>query len=161
MYFSGIESISIQINANKEAILGPSDLQLRCDYTLGSEEEVVLSNIQAKINDVFEYIALFEKDSNGKDPKFVSDGNYLSSRANLSNPTSSLPNTVILTFNQIECEDEREYRCQVSARDGAKIIDNTTTAISIVVKGKYTWLLMTKLRELKCWYIVFEASKCN
>ena len=138
MYFSGIESISIQINANKEAILGPSNLQLRCDYTIESEEEVTASNIQVKINDVFKYIASFEKDSNGKDPTFVSDGNYLSSRANLSNPTSSFPNTVILTFNQLECKDEREYRCEVFGRDGAAFIRNTTTAISIVVKGKYT-----------------------
>ena len=87
---------------------------------------------------MFEYIASFEKDSNGKDPKFISDGNYLSSRANLSNPTSSRPNTIILTFNQIECEDEREYRCQVSGRVDATVIANTSTAISIVVKGKYT-----------------------
>jgi hypothetical protein len=137
MYFSGIES-SIQIHANKEGILGASDLQLRCDYSLGSEEEVIGSNIQAKINDVFKYIASFEKDSNGKDPKFLSYGNYLSSRANLSNPTPSLPNTVILTFNQLECEDEREYRCEVTVSVGVEFNTSTSTAISIVVKGKYT-----------------------
>ena len=160
MYFLGIAS-SIQIHANKEGILGPSDLQLRCNYTLGREEEVITSNIQAKINNVFKYIALFEKDSDGKDPKFLSNGNYLSSRANLSNPTPSLPNTVILTFNQIECEDEREYICSVSVRVGAEFNVSSSNAIIIDVKGKYTWLLMTKLSELKCWYIVFEASKCN
>jgi hypothetical protein len=137
MYFSCIES-SIQIHANKEGILGASDLQLRCDYSLGSEEEVIGSNIQAKINDVFKYIASFEKDSNGKDPKFLSYGNYLSSRANLSNPTPSLPNTVILTFNQLECEDEREYRCEVTVSVGVEFNTSTSTAISIVVKGKYT-----------------------
>jgi hypothetical protein len=137
MYFSCIES-SIQIHANKEGILGASDLQLRCDYSLGSEEEVIGSNIQAKINDVFKYIASFEKDSNGKDPKFLSYGNYLSSRANLSNPTPSLPSTVILTFNQLECEDEREYRCEVTVSVGVEFNTSTSTAISIVVKGKYT-----------------------
>jgi hypothetical protein len=87
---------------------------------------------------VFEYIASFEKDSNGKDPQFVTDGNYLSSRANLSNPTSSRPNTVILTFNQIECEDEREYRCEVIVRVDILFNTSVSNAISIVVKGKYT-----------------------
>ena len=137
MYFSGIES-SIQIHANKEGILGASDLQLRCDYSLGSEEEVIGSNIQAKINNVFKYIASFEKDSNEGDPTFSSNGIYLSSRANLSNPTPSLPNTVIITFNQIECEDEREYRCEVIVRVDGYYKTNTSNAISIVVKGKYT-----------------------
>jgi hypothetical protein len=35
----------------------------------------------------------------------------------------------------------------------------TSDATSIVVKGKYTWLLITKIRELKCWHILFEDSK--
>jgi len=87
---------------------------------------------------VFVGIALFEIDSNGADPIFSSDGNYLSSRANLSNPTPSLPNTVILTFNQIECEDEREYKCKVTTRTGLDFNTHKSDATSIVVKGKYT-----------------------
>lgn len=159
MYISGIKSITIQISPDKEGILGPSNLQLSCVYTLGSGERDFGSNIQAKINNVFEDIASFGIDSNGADPIFLSDGNYLSSRANLSNPTPSLPNTVILTFNQIECEDEREYKCKVVLKSDGIFISITSDATSIVVKGKYTWLLMAKIRELKCWYILFEASK--
>ena len=154
MYFSGIESISIKISPDKEGILGPSNLQLKCDYTLGSGETIFGSNIQANINNVFTSIASFEKDSNGHDPIFLSDGHYLSSRANLSNPTSSLPNTVILTFNQIECEDEREYKCLVSIRAAnGDFSTETSDTTNIIVEGKYTWLLlMTKLRELKYWF---------
>jgi len=137
MYFSDIESITIQISPDKEGILGPSNLQLSCVYTLGSGDTVLRSNIQAKINNVFEDIASFEKDSNGDDPMFVSNGNYLSSRANLSNPTPSLPNTVILTFNRIECEDEKEYRCRTTLKRGGTFITTTSDATSIVVKGKY------------------------
>ena len=139
MYFSGIESISIQVSPNKEGILGPSDLQLRCNYTLGSGERVTLNTIQAKINNVFAYIALFGNDYNAPDPKFVRNGTYLLSRANLSNPTPSFPNTVILTFNQIECEDETEYKCLVSilSKDGLDSKEESD-ATSIVVKGKYT-----------------------
>ena len=137
MYFSGIESISIQISPDKEGILGPSNLQLRCNYTPGNGEKVYGSNIQAKINNKFVAIASFEKDSNGLDPIFLSNNNYLSSRANLSNPTPTLPDTVILTFNQIECEDETEYRCNVTVKAGV-FITTTSNAISIVVKGKYT-----------------------
>ena len=87
---------------------------------------------------MFKNIASFEKDSNDDDPIFLSDGNYLSSRANLSNPTPSLPNTVIITFNQIECEDEREYRCTVTVRVSGDYKTTISNAISIVVKGKYT-----------------------
>jgi hypothetical protein len=68
MYFSGGESTSIQIHANKEGILGPSDLQLRCDYTLDIGKRAIGSNIQAKFNDMFKNIATFEKDSNDADP---------------------------------------------------------------------------------------------
>jgi len=96
------------------------------------------SSIQAKINDVFKTIASFEKDSNDADPIFESKGNYLSSRANLSNPTPSLPNTVIITFNQLECEDEREYKCTVTVRVSGDYIKTTSNVTSIVVKGKYT-----------------------
>ena len=87
---------------------------------------------------MFEYIASFEKDSNDADPIFLTDGLYLSSRANLSNPTPSLPNTVIITFNQIECEDEREYKCKASLKTHGSNTLPTSNATSIVVKGKYT-----------------------
>ena len=138
LYFliiNGIESISIQISPDKAGILGPNKLQLSCNYTPGSGETVYGSNIQAKINNVFVAIASFEKDSNGVDPVFLSNDRNLSSRASLSNPTPTLPNTVILTFNEIKCEDETEYRCEVTVKAG---VFNTTTsnAISIVVRGK-------------------------
>jgi hypothetical protein len=138
MYFSGIESFSIQIYPNKDGILGPSNLQLRCDYTLGSGETVSGSNIQAKINNKFVDIASFEKDSNGDNATFIPAKSNLSSRANLFNPTSSLPNTVILTFNQLKCEDEREYKCKASLKTNGSNTLPKSNATSIVVKGKYT-----------------------
>jgi hypothetical protein len=102
-------------------------------------EEVLGSNIQAKINNTFKDIATFYTDSNGfHHQNFLSDGNYLLSRANLSHPTSSIPNTIILTFNQIECEDEREYKCKFHLRTGGSFPIETSDATSIVVKGKYT-----------------------
>ena len=139
MYFSGIESISIQISPDKEGILGPSNLQLRCNYTLGSGEYIFTSNIQAKIDNEFVNIAYFGIIF-GKDPVFLSNGTYLSSRANLSNPTSSLPDTYIsiLTFNQIKCEDETEYRCLVSIVTNGITYKPTSVATSLVVRGKYT-----------------------
>jgi hypothetical protein len=47
MYFSGIESVSIQFSLDKEGILGPSNLQLRCKYTLGNGESIFTTSIQA------------------------------------------------------------------------------------------------------------------
>ena len=138
MYFSGIESFSIQIYPNKDGILGPSNLQLRCDYALGIGEKIFGSNIQAKISDKFVDIASFEKDSNGDNATFIPAKSNLSSRTNLFNPTSSLPNTVILTFNQLKCEDEREYKCKASLKTNGSNTLPKSNATSIVVKGKYT-----------------------
>jgi hypothetical protein len=88
---------------------------------------------------VFENIAAFDAIL-GTDQIFLLSGTYLSSRANLSSPTSSLPNTyiAILTFNQIECEDEREYKCLVVLKTNGAFSTKTSAATSIVVKGKYT-----------------------
>ena len=157
LYFliiNGIESFSIQIYPNKDGILGPSNLQLRCDYTLGSGQTVSASNIQAKINNKFVDIASFEKDSNGPDPIFISAVIDLSSRANLFNPTSSLPNTVILTFNQLKCEDEREYKCKASLKTNGSNTLPISNATSIVVKGKPakpdnvpTWIPQSGIEE--------------
>jgi hypothetical protein len=105
---------------------------------LESGEAVIGSTIQAKINDKFENIASF--DLSEPNSIFLPYGTYLSSRANLSIPNSSLPNTyiAILTFNQIECEDEREYKCLVSIKANGAFFTKTSAATSIVVKGKYT-----------------------
>ena len=158
LYFliiNGIESVSIQFSLDKEGILGPSNLQLRCKYTLGNGESIFTTSIQTNITNKFVNIAYF-KIISGDDPRFVSAGKYLSSRANLSNPTSSLPNTVILTFNQIKCEDETEYRCLVSIErtsDGEMFTSNSRVT-SIVVKGKpekpdnvSTWIPQSGIEE--------------
>ena len=102
-------------------------------------ETVLGSNIQANINNTFKDITEFYTDLNGfHHQKFLSDGNYLSSRANLSHPTSSIPNTIILTFNRIECEDERQYKCKFFLRTDGSFPIKISDATSIVVKGKYT-----------------------
>ena len=135
MYFSGIESISIQIYPEKEGILGPSNLQLRCNYTLGSMETVFGINIQVKMNNVFTDIASF-KATGANSTSLTNNGSYLSSRVTLSNLISS--NAAILTFNQIECRDEKEYMCKVSIDADGSFNAVTSDATSIVVKGKYT-----------------------
>ena len=134
MYFSGIESISIQIYPDKEGILGPSNLQLRCNYTLslGIIETVYGINIQVKINTEFTDIASFK--ATGANSTFLTtNGSYLSSRVTLSNLI--LSNTAILTFNQIECRDEKEYRCKVTLDADGSFDSVTSDATSIVVKG--------------------------
>ena len=138
MYFSGIESISIQIYPDKEGITESSDIQLICNYTVEGTDLVKGSSILAKINNTFVTIAAFEKDSNADHPQFTSNGTYLSSRANLANPTPSFPHTVILTFLPIQCEDEKEYMCSVTERIDGIYYTSNSNSISIVVKGKYT-----------------------
>ena len=105
---------------------------------------------------MFDNIASF--DPSEHNPIFLPNGTYLSSRANLSSPNSSLPNTylAILTFNQIECEDEREYKCLVSTKANGAFFTKTSAAISIAVKGKYTWLLMAKLRVKMLAYSIWS-----
>ena len=138
MYFSGIESISIHIHHDKEGTLELINAQLRCNYTVGNGETYEGSNFRVKINNTFVTIASFKNDCNGTHSNFATGGKYLSSRANLSNRTPSLPNTVILTFLQIKCEDEREYMCTVTKTFDGDFITNRSNATSIIVKGKYT-----------------------
>ena len=138
LYFliiNGIES-GFQFSPNKEGILGPSNLQLSCVYTVGSGKKIIGSNIQAEINGVFENIASF--DPLEPDPIFLPNGTYLSLRANLSSSTSSLPNTYIsiLTFNQIKCEDDKKYKCLVSIKTNGVFSTEISAATRIVVKDK-------------------------
>ncbi|XP_076110620.1 cell adhesion molecule 2-like isoform X2 [Mytilus galloprovincialis] len=110
----GIEAISVQIQATpSEGIFGQNSLQLRCSYTTVTGEFVTGASIQAKINEQFKNIATFYTPSVPLNATLTTDGNYLTDRVTLTNPTSSSTDSAVIQFSQIACEDEKEYMCQV------------------------------------------------
>ncbi|XP_063416659.1 nectin-1-like [Mytilus trossulus] len=131
---NGVESISVQIQATpSEGILGQTTLQLRCSYTTVTGEIVTGVNIQAKINGQFSNIAIFYTPNVPINATLTNDGNYLSNRVTLTNPTDSLTNSAFIQFSQIECEDEKEYMCQVAyaSSAGSKTTDSGVANISV------------------------------
>ncbi|XP_052059698.1 uncharacterized protein LOC127700327 [Mytilus californianus] len=134
---NGIESISVQIQAApSDGILGPTSLQLKCSFTTLTGEIVTGVNIQAKINGQFKNIAIFYTPSLPLNASLTTDGNYLTNRVTLTNPTTSSADSAVIQFSQIACEDENEYMCNVAyAGSGGSTSENSGVAANIIVKG--------------------------
>ncbi|XP_071175402.1 cell adhesion molecule 2-like [Mytilus edulis] len=134
---NGIESISVQLQATpSEGILGSTSLELKCSYTTVPGEEYVTGvNIMAKINGQFKNVAIFYTPSLPLNATLTNDGNYLSNRVTLTNPTDTMTNSASMQFTQIACEDENEYMCNVAyAGSGGSTSANSVVA-NISVKG--------------------------
>ncbi|CAC5377952.1 CD22 [Mytilus coruscus] len=132
----GIETISVRIQATPpDALLGQTSLQMRCSYTTVTGEFVTGVDIQAKINGQFRTIATFYTPSVPLNATLTTNGNYLSDRVTLTNPTTSSTDSALIQFSQIVCEDENVYMCQVgyAGSDGSR--SAISTVANINVKG--------------------------
>ncbi|XP_071176529.1 CD166 antigen-like [Mytilus edulis] len=106
--------MSVQLQATpSEVILGLRSLQLICSYTTATGEFVTGVNIQAKINGQFKSLALFYTPLVPLNATLTTDGNYLTNRVTLTNPTTTGTDYAVIQFSEIACEDEKEYMCQV------------------------------------------------
>ncbi|XP_071176526.1 cell adhesion molecule 2-like [Mytilus edulis] len=106
--------MSVQLQATpSEVILGLKSLQLRCSYTTATGEFVTGVNIQAKINGQLKSLALFYTPLVPLNATLTTDGNYLTNRVTLTNPTTTGTDYAAIQFSEIACEDEKEYMCQV------------------------------------------------
>lgn len=97
-------------------ILGPSNVNLICSYIPAQEDVVDSISIHAGKNNLFDPIAILYPPG-GPDPIIASNGSYLKDRVKLTNPTSKAANFMaqaIITFNEIKCEDETQYKCSIS-----------------------------------------------
>ncbi|CAC5421726.1 unnamed protein product [Mytilus coruscus] len=132
---NGIESITVQIQATpSEGILGQTSLQLKCSYTTVTEY-VTGVNIQTKINGQFKNIATFNTPSVPFNATLTTDGNYLTNRVTLTNPTSSSTDSALIQFSQIACEDENEYMCEVAYAGSGGSTSASSGVETITVKG--------------------------
>ncbi|CAC5404253.1 unnamed protein product [Mytilus coruscus] len=132
----GIESINVQIKATPaEGILGQTSLLLRCSYTAVTGEFVTGLYIQAKINGRFKSIATFYTPSVPFNATLTTDGNYLSNRVTLTNPTTTSTDSAIIQFYQIACEDEKEYMCEVAYAGSGGSTSASSGVANINIKG--------------------------
>ncbi|XP_071175286.1 basement membrane-specific heparan sulfate proteoglycan core protein-like [Mytilus edulis] len=132
----GIETIGVQIQATpSEGIIGSTSLQLRCSYTAVTGEFVTGANIQAKISGQFQNIATFYTPSLPFNASLTTEGNYLTNRVTLANPTSLSTDSALMQFFQIECEDETEYMCQVAYTSAGGSTSADSGVANISVKG--------------------------
>lgn len=135
----GIDSITVQIQATpSEGILGPSSVQLRCSYTAVTGEFVTGVNIQAKISGQYKNIAIFYTPSLPINATLTADGNYLTNRVTLTNPTAALSTSALIQFSDIACEDENEYMCVVAYAGPTGSTTANSGIANISVKGKTT-----------------------
>ncbi|XP_063416814.1 uncharacterized protein LOC134699060 [Mytilus trossulus] len=133
----GTETINVQMQATpSDGILGQTYLQLRCSYSTVTGEFVTGLNFQAKINGQFKNIAIFNTPVVPLNATLTPDGNYLTDRVTLTNPTSSLTTSAIMQFSQIACEDEKEYMCQVAYVSSSGRINTAYSGVAYInVKG--------------------------
>ncbi|XP_071175290.1 uncharacterized protein [Mytilus edulis] len=133
----GTEAINVQMQATpSDGILGQNYLQLRCSYTTVAGEFVAGVNIQAKINGQFKTIATFYTPSVPLNASLTTDGNYLTDRVALTNPTTtSLTDSALMQFSEITCEDEKEYMCQVAYVSSSGSTTSNSGVVNINVKG--------------------------
>ncbi|XP_052059567.1 uncharacterized protein LOC127700198 isoform X2 [Mytilus californianus] len=132
----GIETINVQIQATpSDGILGQTSLQLRCSYTAVTGEYVTGATIQAKINGQFKNIATFYTPSVPLNASLTTDGNYLTNRVTLTNPTTNMIDSAVIQFSQIACADENEYICQVAYAGSDGSTSASSGVANINVKG--------------------------
>ncbi|XP_063439479.1 uncharacterized protein LOC134720850 [Mytilus trossulus] len=134
---NGVESIGIQLQATpSEGILGPTSVQLKCSFTTVTGEFVTGLNIKAKskTDGQFKTIARFNTPTVPLNASLTPDGNYLTDRVTLTNPTSSLF-FALIQFSELACEDETEYMCQVAYIGTSGSTNADSGVANISVKG--------------------------
>ncbi|XP_052062653.1 cell adhesion molecule 2-like [Mytilus californianus] len=105
------------MNQNMLGLLGPSTVQLNCSYDIDTDDVLFLINFKAFIRGTFRNIVSFSPPNIGGAALILTDGFYLIGRVTLTNPTFA-STTAIMTFNEVDCEDENDYQCEINYQDG-------------------------------------------
>ncbi|XP_071175399.1 cell adhesion molecule CEACAM1-like isoform X1 [Mytilus edulis] len=106
------------MNQNILGLLGPSSVQLNCSYDADTGDVLFLINFKAFIRGAFRNIVSFSPPNIGASPLILTDGFYLVGRVTLTNPTF-VSTTATMTFDEVACEDENDYQCEINYQDGA------------------------------------------
>lgn len=134
--YSGAVGLTITMNNHTVGVVGPSDVEVNCSYVTDPGDILFLISLKAFSEGIYNTIATFSP-TNSFPPSFTPGGQYLVNRANLTNPTGG-KNTAALTFSQIECEDEKEYQCEINYQDGGTGVVPSplpTASTNLTVKG--------------------------
>ncbi|XP_063416749.1 mucin-3B-like [Mytilus trossulus] len=115
---AGSSALNITMNQNILGLLGPSSVQLNCSFDTDAGDVLFLINFKAFIRGAFRNIASFSPPNFGAPALILTDGFYLIGRVTLTNPTSA-STTAIMTFDEVACEDETDYQCEINYQDGA------------------------------------------
>lgn len=127
------------ITQNITGLIGNNDTQMTCSCISEAGEQISIVQIYGKnktqeFDDINKPIAIFIPYQPGK---LHSSGNYLKGRVTLTNITTMSTNATI-TFNELKCEDEKDYMCKCSYEDfeGVSINgDEKSAPTRVSVKG--------------------------
>ncbi|XP_063439723.1 uncharacterized protein LOC134721008 [Mytilus trossulus] len=135
---TGVECLTnLQISTVGHAVLGPSDLELRCSYNPESGDDIYSIDISAELNGQYRTIVAFYPENKRKDGRLRMDGNYLNGRVTMNNPNQS-SDVAVLIFNQTECIDETMYKCRVTYDSNIGTQNQESNATAIYLEGRPT-----------------------
>ncbi|VDI64784.1 Hypothetical predicted protein [Mytilus galloprovincialis] len=135
----GVECLTnLQISTVGHAVLGLSDLELRCSYNPETGDDIYSIDISAELNGQYRTIVAFYPENRRKDGTLRMDGNYLNGRVTMNNPKQS-SNVAVLIFNQTECIDETMYKCKVTydSNIGTQFRESNATAIYVEARPTF------------------------
>ena len=129
--FADVTWVTVTLSSNPSTgVLGQGGVELRCSYQITSEV-VAGIYLQGNVNGIFADIANLYPPSVPFNATYTNNGKYLELRT-LINPGSG-SSSAVLTFNRIECEDEKEYKCKILyAPSSHPMFSNIA---SLIVKG--------------------------
>ncbi|XP_071131771.1 uncharacterized protein [Mytilus edulis] len=103
---------------NISEILGTDGIKLRCLYTKDPDDQVSGINFLAENVSTETFINIAESSIFSPYTKLLPYGVYLFGSANISKLSDS-QSEVVLTFNNLKCKHERNYKCTLSVHQAA------------------------------------------
>ncbi|CAC5386265.1 CADM3 [Mytilus coruscus] len=134
-YFN-ILAVNITSNQNIAGLIGKNDTHLTCSFTIYINQNFINVAIITRNKDGLfqteEPVAIFPAD---KAAMLLPSGDYLSGRVTLTNITK-VSTTATLRFDNLECEDEKDYICTFSyINDLGVVIIDKSEPTRILVKA--------------------------
>ncbi|CAC5408231.1 unnamed protein product [Mytilus coruscus] len=97
---------------NISEILGTDGVKLRCSYTTDPNDRVSGANFLAENDTTDNFVYIAESTVFSSQPELLDYGVYLFGSANITKLSDS-PSEVVLTFNNLKCKHERNYKCRL------------------------------------------------
>lgn len=118
--------------ANVSEVLGINSIKLRCLYNTDPNDKVSGVNFLAINDSTDTFVDIAESTVFSPYTNLQPYGVYLFDSANITK-LSDLPSEVVLTFNDLKCKHERNYKCRLSVNNAPL---TESAPIQIIVRGK-------------------------